>query len=89
MQIDKPTPPAAKAPKEAAHSEPHSRCPKCGSDQLRRSPRAGFIQFYVFTLFGYYPWECIRCGERFMRRKRYKSRKHSTREDSGRDAGKI
>jgi hypothetical protein len=30
---------------------------------MRRSGRNGFLQKYVFRVFGLYPWECALCRE--------------------------
>jgi hypothetical protein len=47
------------------------RCPICGCSCLHRIRRAGFAQRTFLALFGYYPWECAQCKERFLIKKRY------------------
>jgi hypothetical protein len=42
---------------------PSMVCRKCGSDDLRREHRRGFLQMKDFPIFGFYPWECIKCGK--------------------------
>ena len=42
-------------------------CPKCSErDVLRRLPRIGILQQKIFTLLGYYPWECSGCRKHFL-----------------------
>jgi hypothetical protein len=43
--------------------DPPSRegCPTCGTPYLRRLQRRGFMQKFVYSLLGYYPWECPVC----------------------------
>ena len=53
-------------------------CPDCGSRDLRRMRRTGFLQNKIYPMFGYYPWECALCrhvnlfkarGQRVRRKK--------------------
>ena len=37
-------------------------CKDCGNS-LRRLSRRGFLQKRIYSLFGYYPWECSNCGK--------------------------
>jgi hypothetical protein len=46
------------------------QCPNCRQDQLARISRRGFMRKHVYSLFGYYPWECALCRCEFMIRKR-------------------
>jgi hypothetical protein len=41
-------------------------CPKCGLDRVRRIERSGLLRSRVLPLFGYFPWECIRCRVEFL-----------------------
>jgi hypothetical protein len=52
---------------------------KCadGCRDLRRNPRKGFLQLYVFPIFGYYPWECLYCRKVRMLKLQYERRSHS------------
>ena len=56
-------------------------CKKCGSS-LRRVSRNGFWQKKVYTLFGFYPWECPICRKTTMHKKQLQRRKHSRQETS-------
>jgi hypothetical protein len=46
------------------------QCPNCRQEQLARIARRGFMRKHVYTLFGYYPWECAICRREFLVRKR-------------------
>jgi hypothetical protein len=46
------------------------QCPNCRQDQLARIARRGFMREHVYSMFGYYPWECAICRREFMIRKR-------------------
>jgi ribosomal protein L37AE/L43A len=46
------------------------RCPNCNEEQLARIARHGFLRKHVYSVFGYYPWECAICRSEFMIRKR-------------------
>ena len=50
------------------------RCPICQHDEIERSKRRGFIERGIYSLFGYYPWRCGGCGERFFIKVRYKKK---------------
>jgi len=41
------------------------RCPRCTSEDTRRSPRRGIER--MLSLVGLYPFRCERCGARFRR----------------------
>ena len=47
-------------------------CQDCGSQNLRRLARQGFLQQKVFPHFGLYPWECPTCRKTRLYRKRGK-----------------
>ena len=55
-------------------------CTKCGVS-LRRVARKGFLQQKVYTLFGYYPWECPVCRALIMRRKQHQRKKRHVQEN--------
>jgi hypothetical protein len=44
-------------------------CTRCGS-VLRRLGRKGFLQRFIFPVFGYYPWECFACRRKWLVRTR-------------------
>jgi ribosomal protein L37AE/L43A len=46
------------------------QCPNCRQEQLARIARRGFMREHVYTLFGYYPWECAICRREFLIHKR-------------------
>jgi hypothetical protein len=46
------------------------RCPLCNHDGITRSPRRGFLETKIYSLFGYFPWNCRGCNERFLLRLR-------------------
>jgi hypothetical protein len=48
-----------------------TRCPICGCSCFHRVPRTGLAQRTILSLFGYFPWECARCKELFLIRKRF------------------
>jgi len=50
-------------------------CKDCGNS-LRRLSRRGFLQKRIYSLFGYYPWECPVCREPIFIRKQYERRRH-------------
>jgi predicted RNA-binding Zn-ribbon protein involved in translation (DUF1610 family) len=53
------------------------RCPTCGLNYLRRIHRRGFLQMRVYSLFGYFPWECPVCREPMLLRVRHQRRSSS------------
>ncbi len=59
-------------------------CPKCGSGHLHRVERKGFLEKRIYSFFGYYPWRCHRCRQKFYLKKRRLRRHHhhSSRQDS-------
>ncbi len=50
------------------------QCPKCKNEKIERSKRRGFLEQGVYCLFGYYPWRCEGCRERFLLRVQYKKK---------------
>ncbi len=44
------------------------RCPRCGSDRVRRSSRRGLTEGLLFRLIGRAPFRCFACGRRFIDR---------------------
>jgi hypothetical protein len=46
------------------------QCPNCRQDQLTRIARRGFMRKHVYSLLGYYPWECAICRREYLMRKR-------------------
>ncbi len=42
------------------------RCPRCGSDRVRRSSRRGLTEGLLFRLIGRAPFRCFACGRRFI-----------------------
>ena len=46
------------------------RCSKCKQDKASRVARVGFLRRRVYSLFGFYPWECGICRSQFLARKR-------------------
>jgi hypothetical protein len=42
------------------------RCPRCGSDRVRRSSRRGLIEGLVLRAFRRAPFRCFACGKRFI-----------------------
>ena len=55
----------------------HTECPRCGGHSLKRKPRTGILQRRIFSLFGYYPWKCSRCGGSFLLRMRGSKRRRN------------
>ncbi len=47
-------------------------CKVCGNDEMRRVLRHGFFQQNIYSLFGYFPWRCLKCGTRVMLRMRHR-----------------
>jgi len=45
-------------------------CQECGSDRVYRVLRKGYFQEKIYPLFGYYPWQCMKCGVRVILHKR-------------------
>ncbi len=42
------------------------RCPRCGSDRVRRSSRRGLTEGLLFRMIGRAPFRCFACGRRFI-----------------------
>jgi hypothetical protein len=52
-------------------------CPKCEGDSTRRVARTKSLRDRVMYFFGFFPWECVNCREKFFNRKRYfRSERH-------------
>ena len=52
-------------------------CPKCEGDSTRRVARTKSLRDRFMYFFGFFPWECMNCQERFFNRKRYvRSKRH-------------
>jgi DNA-directed RNA polymerase subunit RPC12/RpoP len=45
-------------------------CDECGSDEVYRIFRRGYLQEKIYPLLGFYPWRCKRCGMRLITRER-------------------
>jgi DNA-directed RNA polymerase subunit RPC12/RpoP len=45
-------------------------CEDCGSDEVYRLVRKGYLEEKVYPLVGFYPWRCKHCGLRLMMRMR-------------------
>ncbi|MFZ0633489.1 MAG: hypothetical protein WBD06_05545 [Acidobacteriaceae bacterium] len=41
-------------------------CPNCRQQQLVRVAREGFFRSHVFPIFGFYPWQCAKCGRQYL-----------------------
>lgn len=52
-------------------------CSNCKGSNLRRSSRQGFLETFVYSLAGRFPWRCRNCGTRTMLRDRGDSRNHT------------
>jgi DNA-directed RNA polymerase subunit RPC12/RpoP len=55
---------------EANSADERVHCEDCGSDEVYRLVRKGFLESKIYPLFGIYPWRCKGCGLRLMMRKR-------------------
>jgi hypothetical protein len=53
------------------------QCPICNNSDLHRMRRVGFLQRRVFSLFGYYPWECGACRKTHYFKQRNQKRRTS------------
>lgn len=52
-------------------------CPKCEVGSTRRIARRKSLRDRFMYFFGYFPWECVECHNRFFNRKRYsRSKRH-------------
>lgn len=49
-------------------------CKTCGSGDIFRVPRHGFLQKKLYSLLGLYPWECPHCRQISMLADRGNSR---------------
>jgi hypothetical protein len=49
-------------------------CKHCGSNQIFRVFRQGYMQERIYPLFGFYPWKCKVCQGSMLLRKRKRSR---------------
>ena len=45
-------------------------CKYCGSKQIFRVFRRGYLQETIYPLFGFYPWKCKVCHRSMLLRKR-------------------
>jgi DNA-directed RNA polymerase subunit RPC12/RpoP len=52
-------------------------CQTCGINYLRRLHRRGFLQRTVYSLFGYFPWECPICRDPILLKVRNRRRSRS------------
>lgn len=50
------------------------KCPTCGTNYMRRLHRKGLLQKYLYSFFGFYPWECPICRVPVLLRKRHQRR---------------
>lgn len=50
------------------------RCPTCQSTRLERVERRGFMQKYLLSLLGLYPWRCLDCKSKRLFRHRARRR---------------
>ena len=46
-------------------------CPRCEGNSTRRVARKKAFRDRLMYFFGYFPWECVDCHEKFFNRKRY------------------
>jgi DNA-directed RNA polymerase subunit RPC12/RpoP len=58
------------APVKANEEGMRAVCTHCGSN-MRRLGRKGFWQRKIFSLFGYYPWECPVCRNPLLLKKKH------------------
>ena len=61
---------------EMSSTSKRIQCRICGSYELRRAFRRGFMQLNIYPLFGYFPWRCRACGTRVMLHKRHSKKQH-------------
>jgi hypothetical protein len=59
----------------ATEMELGAPCPFCGKTATHRRKRRGFVENYIRSLLGYFPWHCGTCKRTFYFRKR--NRRHS------------
>lgn len=45
-------------------------CPQCGKGRIHRIERSTFMERYIFSFFGYFPWECPLCRKPLLLKKR-------------------
>lgn len=50
-------------------------CPECGTSNITRIARSGLLRRFIYPLFGFYPWRCVRCGATSMLKWRDQPRK--------------
>jgi DNA-directed RNA polymerase subunit RPC12/RpoP len=48
-------------------------CPNCTVDRLVRKKRKGFMEDYVYPIFGLYPWKCSACKKQMLIQSRGKA----------------
>lgn len=46
-------------------------CPHCDGESTRRVARSKSLRDRLMYFFGYFPWECVDCREKFFDRKRH------------------
>jgi hypothetical protein len=52
-------------------------CPHCDGNSTRRVARSKSLRDRLMYFFGYFPWECVDCREKFFDHKRYvRSKRH-------------
>jgi len=61
----------------ATERSPKMQCPTCGIDYMRRLQRKSFLERRVYSLFGYFPWECPLCREPHFIKERHQKRQIS------------
>jgi len=44
-------------------------CPQCSENRVHRSRRKGFVEQFVLSAAGVYPYRCSSCKNRFMKRR--------------------
>jgi hypothetical protein len=50
---------------------------------MRRMGRKGFMQYFVYPFFGYFPWQCLDCEETVLLKIRYKRKKKHSKSAEG------
>jgi hypothetical protein len=54
------------------------QCEECNGRKMERIKRVGFVETFVFSAFGYYPWGCGRCQYKKILKKRGEKKKKSS-----------
>jgi hypothetical protein len=55
---------------EGNSADERVHCDGCGSDEVYRIFRKGFLEERIYPMGGFYPWRCKGCGLRLMLRRR-------------------